>query len=130
MDMIKSLLGDKFSHLTGLLEEHGFNGEQADAFIPEAAKDFLGVFQNNKDAIDLADLPSTAQTFLDKIDLGALAGKVGISESLAQSGIEKIMPTLLQLAEAHKDKLEMFSGLAGGNLGNMLGGFAGKLFGK
>ena len=130
MDMIKTLLGDKFTQLTDILENNGFNGEQAQAFIPEAAKDFLGVFQNNQDAVDLANLQSTAQVFFEKIDLTALAGKVGISQELATQGIETIMPTLLQLAEAHKDKIEMLTGFASGNLGGMLGGLTGKLFGK
>ena len=43
--MIQALLGQEFHTLTqALTDQTGFSSEQADAFIPEAAKSFLGKY--------------------------------------------------------------------------------------
>jgi len=130
MDIIRKLLGDKFHDLTQSLVNSGFSTAEAEKFIPVAAKDAVSAYQDNKENVDTTNISETAQTLLSSINLNDLAVKAGVSPELATKGLTSIMPILLQLAEQHKDKLSMLSGFGNSNLGNMLGGFAGKFLGK
>ena len=135
MSVIQSLLGDQFGNLTSMLTDKlNFSQPQAESFIPEAAKEFLGAYQEKSADLDLSNVSGSASTLLEMININELASKVGISEEQVNSGIGMIMPTLLGLAEEHKDKLEglgsLLSNLEGSPLGGMLSGIGGKLFGR
>ncbi|HBF08078.1 MAG TPA: hypothetical protein DHW71_01910 [Gammaproteobacteria bacterium] len=122
--MLEALLGDKLKELKDvLMNQSGFSQKEADDFVPAAAKDFLGTFQEKKDEVNLNNLQATAVKLLESFDVDSLATKVGIPADQARAGIAAILPILISLAEQHKDKLEMLNSFMGSSLGGMLGGF-------
>jgi len=80
----------------------------------------IGSQLQGDDGFDLGDLLSgmDLQSFLQKIDVASLAGKLGVDETTVQSALQLIGP-----------KVQDFPGDLGGNLGK-LGSLAKGIFGK
>ena len=134
MDLLKNLLGDKTSDLvSGLVSKAGFSQDQAQAFVPEAASSVVDAVKGAGGGIDFSDMGSAAQTVMGKVDVPALAGKVGIGTEQVQNGLSAILPTLLNLfqekAGGASGIMSMLGGLGEGGLGKIAGGL-GKMFGK
>lgn len=123
MDFLKQLIGDRASQLTASLAGEGFSAEQAQRFLPEAGESVKTAIVNSG-GLDLnSDQDSMISSLLNKIDIGALAGRTGLNASLVTKGLGSILPTLLS---AVKDKLgsggDLLALLAGGgDASNMLG---------
>ncbi len=139
MDFLKDIIQEKGADLAGgLVDKLGFSAEQAETFVPEAAGSVFDAVKENAGELDLAELASNPGPLVDKIDVGALAEKVGISSSQVTSGLGAIVPTLLSLLQEKAGGLSGLTSMLGGQgLGKALGGglgdiggAAGKLFGK
>ena len=134
MDILKNLLGDNTADLvSGLVNKAGFSEGQAKAFVPEAASSVVDAVKGAGGDIDFEDMGNAAQTVMGKVDVSALAGKVGIGTEQVQKGLSAIVPTLLNLfqekAGGAAGMMSMLGGLGEGGLGKIAGGL-GKLFGK
>lgn len=138
MDFLKDILEEKGAELAGgLVSKLGFQPEQAQAFVPEAAASVFDVVKDKAGDLDFSDLASTTGSLVDGVDVGALAAKVGIDSSQVTSGLGAIVPILLSALQEKAGGLSgLTSMLGGGGLGKALGavggigGVAGKLFGK
>ncbi len=135
MDFLKDILEEKGAELAGgLVDKLGFNAEQAQAFVPEAARSVFDVVKEKAGELDLSDLASNAGKLADSVDAGALAQKVGIDASQVTSGLGAIVPTLLSTLQEKAGGLTGLTAMLGGEgLGKALGGVgdvAGKLFGN
>ena len=133
MDFLKNILGDNTADLvSGLVDKAGFSANQAQAFVPEATSSVVDAVKGAGD-LDFSNMGAATQTVMDKVDVSALAGKVGIGAEQAQNGLGAIVPSLLQLfqekAGGAAGIMSMLGGLGEGGIGKAVGGL-GKLFGK
>ena len=122
MDMLKDLLANHSPELISSLSESGFSVEQAQEFLPEAGqgvKDALG----GGDVVSLlsGDSDSIASSLLEKVDIAAIAERVGLDEAMVSNGLEVLIP---QVLEIFKNEGGGLNSLLGGNEGGLLGGIA------
>lgn len=136
MDFLKDILGSQAGDMvSALVEKGGFSAEQAQAFVPEAGKSVFKTVQGNMDKFDLSDLTSESnqQNILSSLPIADLAGKVGISEGMVQTGLTTVMPMVLNLLKNNEGLsgiLSMADQLGGlGQAKDLLGGLGG-MFGK
>jgi len=114
----------------GLVQQLGFSKEQAQTFVPIAVSKVLELLQGG--GLDLGSLlgGASAKGVSDRIDVGQLASQAGVSEPLAQQGVESLVPTLLsKLGEQGGGAEGVGALLGGGDASKLLGG-VGKLFGN
>ncbi|MEM7097926.1 MAG: hypothetical protein AAF541_06655 [Pseudomonadota bacterium] len=105
MDIVK-LLGDT----PGLMEklgDLGIQGDTAGEFANEVGQQVAG-----DDGLDLSDILTSldATSFLQKVDAGAIAGKLGLSPEIVQQGLQLVAPAIEQFAG---EKLGVLGKLAG-----------------
>ena len=115
---IQQLITQLAPTLLAKLQETGFSTDQAEQFLPEAGESIAG----NVGAGDLVSLLAGGDpvaAILEKVDIGALASKLGIDSGLATQGLQSILP---QLVEGLKSE-------GGGGLLGSAAKLGGKLFG-
>lgn len=127
-ELIQSLLGDKIGPLVTLLtEKFDFDLAEAKAFVPASLSKIADVFGSGK--VDLSGgLDPSA--LIEKLDIRALAEKVGIEEDKARSGLVGILPQVTDALSEKAGGLEGFAALLGGGESKDLLGSVGKLFGR
>ena len=126
MDLIKGLIADKGGELvTQLVDNAGFDTEQAEAFVPEAFNSVVDAVKGGADAEDEGGL-------LSQIDVASLASKVGIDTDAASGGLSAILPMVMSLLGDKAGGLGAVASLLGGGEGiaGKLGGLAGGLLNK
>ena len=122
MDMLKDLLANHSSELIDSLSESGFTVEQAQEFLPEAGqgvKDALGA----GDIVSLlgSDTDTVVSSLLEKVDISAIAERLGLDETMVSNGFEVLIPKVLDI---FKEQGGGLSSLLGGGEGGLLGGIA------
>ncbi len=121
MDFLKNLRDENTANLvSGLVDKAGFSADQAKAVVPEAASSVVDAVKGAD--IDFSSIGAASQAIVDKVDVGSLAGKVGIDTAQAQSGLGALVPNLLELVQEK-------AGGGEGGIGKIVGGL-GKMFGK
>lgn len=86
MDLFTNLLADSAGDAINALTGAGFSTSQAAQFLPAIA-DQVGESAGGLGGLDIGGL-------LANIDIVAVAEKVGISPSMAQQGLQTIVPLL------------------------------------
>lgn len=130
MEMIETLLREHGAELVEKLTGAGdLDAAQAERFIPEAGRDVAAALGSG--GLDLGSLlGGDLGSLLSKIDLGALAGRSGVSESQASGALGTLLPLLLRLFQGEKGGLEgLVSAMGGEGWDDMLSK-AGQLFGN
>ncbi len=122
MDMLKDLLANHSSELIDSLSESGFTVDQAQEFLPEAGqgvKDALGA----GDIVSLlgSDTDTVVSSLLEKVDISAIAERLGLDETMVSNGFEVLIPKVLDI---FKEQGGGLSSLLGGGEGGLLGGIA------
>ena len=129
MDFLQNLLGDNTSKLvSSLVDKAGFSADQAKAFVPEATGSVVDAVKNAGN-IDFSNIGAAAQNVMGQVDVSSLASKVGIDTGQAQSGLNAIVPNLLQIFQDKAGGSAGIMSMLGGLKGGMLGGL-GKMLGK
>jgi len=110
---IKEILSGHGPELLKTLEQVGFSAEQAQQFLPEAGQKIAAAVSGG----GLGDLLSgdAVGGLLENVDVASLTSKLGIDSGLVRSGLNAIVPQILE-------------GLKGGT-GGLLGGLGSKLLG-
>jgi hypothetical protein len=122
MEILKDLLANNSPALVNTLSEAGFNAQQAEEFIPEVGQSVQDAFSSG-DLISLlggSNTDSIVNTLLEKLDIEAIANKLGLDESMASSGVEALIPKVMELINQDGGGL---SSLLQGE-GGLLGGIA------
>lgn len=132
MDFLEDILGARTQELVGaVLSSTDLGREEAESFVPEAGKSVAGALAKSADQLDLSALasPSNVSTLMSKIDLGSLAGAVGLTRERSASGLTAMLPLLLKFIGDNDKAVGMLSALgkAGGAM-DTLKGLGGKLF--
>jgi len=110
---IAGILSSQGPELLKTLEGVGFSADQAEQFLPEAGQQIAGALSGGglENLLGSADIG----TLLERVDVADLASKLGIDGGLVGSGLNAILP---QIMEALK-----------GEAGGILGGLGSKLLG-
>lgn len=96
MDLIANLMENKGSELIEQLAGAGLGTEQAQDFLPDALKSVMaGLHQVDIQALMGAESDTQTASVMDKIDISALADRLGGDASLASSGLQAIIPGIL-----------------------------------
>lgn len=134
MDFLKDLLSQNGADLIdSLVKKSGFTADQAKKFVPAASEKAMQAIKG--DGLDLDALLEKADIggLLSKIDVAGLASQAGIDATKAMTGLQSLLPQLIELISGKvgdaKGLLGMLGGDAGGALGTV-GKMASKLFGK
>ncbi|MEM7003394.1 MAG: hypothetical protein AAF529_21585 [Pseudomonadota bacterium] len=103
---IAKLLGDTPGILESL-SSIGLSGDKVDDFADQVGQQVAG-----DDGLDITDILTSldASSFLQKVDVGQIAGKLGLSEDIVTQGLNIIAPAIEQFAGK---KLGVFGKLAG-----------------
>jgi len=88
MDILNSLLNDKYSIMFESLLSSGFSSQQAKNFIPEAIPHLL-TSVNQAHSVD--------SYTLGYADVDNLASKLDINISLVSTGLQKLLPFVLAI---------------------------------
>jgi hypothetical protein len=134
MDILATLLKDVAPQLIeALTSQGGLDREQAERFVPEATEATLGQLRNAKDlGLDPRDLLEgrNVGSLLSQLDIGSLAGRVGMGESQVLQALQAFVPALLGILNAKGGGAEGALSLLGGGGAAGVMGAAGKLAGK
>ena len=96
MNLIYNLMGNKGTQLIELLTSAGLGTEQAQSFLPDALQSVMGGLQQVEfQALLGADSNTQTSSLMDKIDITALAGRLGGDSGLASRGLQAIIPRIL-----------------------------------
>lgn len=108
----------------------GLDALQAGKFVPAAGDTIAKALAGG--GVDISRVVGgDFGALLSKIDVAALAKKVGIDGGRAQGALATLLPLVLQLVRQESGGLEgLLKNLAGGGGLRDLGGAAAKLFGK
>jgi hypothetical protein len=135
VDLIQTVLDQKGGELlSALIQKTTMDKTQAESFLPEAGRSVMDAMTSSASELDTETIASTANMtrLVDRIDVGALASRAGISAEQGMSGISTIVPMVLGFLGESGDAGALL-GLAakakalGGSLGAVKG--LGKLFG-
>jgi hypothetical protein len=99
MDMLNTLIGDKGGDLVASLLKQGFDNNNANTFLREAGGSISSAVTSGKVDLSQGGISDQVGALLKNIDITALASRVGIKPELAQSGLNTVLPTLLQLLQ-------------------------------
>ncbi len=123
MEILKDLLMNNSSELVNTLSESGFSAEQAQEFIPEAAQ---GVQQALSDGggdllsmLGGGDTEGIVSTLLEKVDIAGIASRLGLDESMVNTGLETLLPRALEIMNEQGSGLSSLLGGEGGVLGGI-----------
>jgi hypothetical protein len=97
MDFLQRFSSEQGYRITqDLVGTLGFSTGQATSFLPKASRCVMGAFQGSK--LDITELMGGGDPapLLERIDVKALAGDVGIDEELAALGLAALVPKLLR----------------------------------
>ena len=112
MNILNGIIKSHSGELSSLLVGKGFNLEQAKQFLPAAADQVMKVAPQEGIAGLLSGSgASVVAGLMQKIDVGALASAAGINAEMATTGLNALLPKIVQLL-----------GNDGGGLGALLGG--------
>jgi nucleoid DNA-binding protein len=136
MDLLASLLREQAPQLvSAVTEKTDLTSEQAERLVPEAADATVAAL-GQSEGLDLGNLLGGGNLgqLLSKIDVSALASRVGISDSQAGTALQTIVPLVLQLIQSKGGGADGVTSLIGGKgtggLLSQVGQLAGKLFKK
>ncbi len=112
MDLFKDLLSSHSADFLSVLKEAGFNSEQAEGFLPVASESVTTAVE----ATEIPDLlggdtRTTISTIFEKIDIAGIASRLGMEESMVNTGITVLMGKLLEIVNEE-----------GGGLSSLLSG--------
>lgn len=108
MDILKDILATKGGELLGTLQSQGFGAEQAQTFLGESGERILDTLKSGQVNLGQGDVQQQANAVIGKLDIAALAAKVGISSDMARQGLTSIVPMILSTL---KDKVGDSAGL-------------------
>jgi hypothetical protein len=134
MEFIEEFLKQHGSGLIGqLTEKVGFSADKAGAFLPRLLNSVMKLVGDGK--LDLANLLSGngVSELLAKLDIGGLAGSIGIEPEKAEAGVKEVGPSMISSLQGMADSPEQLLGMLGGDQGGILGSvgkLAGDLFKK
>ncbi len=112
MNILDGIIKSHSGELSSLLVDKGFNLEQAKQFLPAAADQVMKAAPQEGIAGLLSGSgASVVAGLMQKIDVGALASAAGINAEMATTGLNALLPKIVQLL-----------GNDGGGLGALLGG--------
>ncbi len=112
MNILDGIIKANSGELAPLLTSRGFRIDQAKQFLPAAADQVMKAAPQEEVAGLLSGNGATVVAgLMQKIDIAALASTVGISPEMAASGLNAVLPKLVQLL-----------GNDGGGIAAMLGG--------
>ena len=122
MDMLKDLLANHSSELIDSLSESGFSVEQAQDFLPEAGQGVKDALSGG-DVVSLlsSDTDSIVSLLMEKVDIAAIAERVGLDEAMVSNGLEVLIPKVVEIFENEGGGL---SSLLSSGEGGLLGGIA------
>ncbi len=128
MDFLEDLISSHSSDFLSVLTESGFSSEQAEEFLPEAGQSVTEAVKTTGLTDLLGGDASTAiSSILEHIDISSLAGRLGMDETMVDTGITAMITKFLDIA---KDEGGGLSSLLGGEGREGLLGNVGKLLGK
>ncbi|MEN8129568.1 MAG: hypothetical protein ABFS45_05105 [Pseudomonadota bacterium] len=123
MDIFKDLLMNNRSELVDTLSEAGFSAEQAQEFIPEAAQGVQQVLSGGGgDLLSLlggGDSEGIVSALLEKVDIAGIASRLGLDESMVNTGLETLLPRALEIMNEQGSGLSSLLGGEGGILGGI-----------
>ncbi len=133
MNLLEDLLGARAEDLISeVVSRTEFGRDEAESFVPEAGRSVAGALAKRAGDLDLSDMTSgnNVAMLLEQIDIGALAGKVGLSPDKGASGLAAMLPMLLGFLGKNDSAMGALKGLAKAE-GAMdsLKDIGGKLFG-
>lgn len=112
MNILNDIMKNNAPELAALLTGKGFNVEQASQFLPEAAGHIMKALPGDGVASLISGNGASLITgLMQKIDIAALASATGINTTLATTGLNALLPKLVELV-----------GKEGGGLTSLLGG--------
>ncbi len=112
MNILNGIIKSHSGELSSLLVDKGFNLEQVKQFLPAAAEQVMKVApQEGISGLLSGSGASVVAGLMQKIDVGALASAAGINAEMATTGLNALLPKIVQLL-----------GNDGGGLGALLGG--------
>ena len=128
MDFLKDLINSHSSDFLSVLTESGFSSEQAEDFLPEAGQSVTEAVKTT-DLTDLlgGDASSVMSSVLEHIDISSLAERLGMDETMVDTGITALITKFLEIT---KDEGGGLSSLLAGVGQEGLLGNVGKVFGK
>lgn len=127
MDLIENLMNTHGDEMVRRLSGAGLKPEQAKAFVPDASQEMLSALAQS-DPTELMKQPEATQTstILERVDIGALARRIGIDQSLAQRGMQALVPILIGYIRSQGGGVTQLLGQLGGKSG--VGGLGKGLF--
>lgn len=133
MDFLNDILGANTSELIGaVLKQTDMGREEAESFVPEAGQTVAKALAGSAGDLNLSQLASAANVaaLLKQIDIGALAGRVGVSREKSSAGLSALLPMLLSFIGDNDKAVGALKALsqADGAM-DTLKGLGGKLFG-
>ena len=132
MNILKNLISEHGPSLLSTLTESGFNADQAQQFLPEAAEGISDAINGGgmSELLRGGDERGMASTIMSKIDIESIASKVGIDSSLASNGLTALIPKILAMINTEGGGLSSQLGSGGGGAIGRIAGMVGKFFNK
>ncbi len=112
MNLIYNFMGSKGADLIKQLTGAGFSAEQAQGFLPDALKSVMAALQqaNIPELLDTTDGDTRTSSLMNKIDIAALAGCLGGDSGLASSGLQAIIPHILDFLKSNPAVASLLGG--------------------
>ncbi len=128
MDFLKDIISSHSPDFLSALTESGFSSEQAEEFLPDAGQSVTEAVKTT-DLTDLlgGDASTAISSILENIDISSLAERLGMDETMVDTGITALITKFLDIAKGEGGGL---SSLLGGEGQEGLLGNVGKLVGK
>lgn len=121
MEILKEFFANHSSELMQSLSDAGFSDEQAQEFLPEIGQGVQEAF-SGRDLLSLlggSDVGSIVNTLLERVDVAAIATKLGLDEAMVTDGIETLIPNVMELIDQEGGLSALLQGEGG-----LLGGIA------
>lgn len=124
MNLIYNLMGNNGPELVKHLTGAGFGTEQAKDCLPDLLQSVMGGLQH-VDIETLLSADSDAQTssLLERIDITALASRLGGDSGLATRGLQAIIPRVLGFLKGNPAAANLLGGKNATSLAGMVKGF-------
>ncbi len=128
-DILRDLISNHSAELISTLTESGFSRDQAENFLPEAGQGIVDAFGDSSQLIELlgSDTNTVVASILEKIDIGGVASKAGLDESMVNTGFSALIPKVFAI---FKDEGGGLASLIGGEGGSGLWGSLNSLMNK
>ncbi len=124
MNLIYNLMGDNAPKLIEQLTGAGFGTEQAQGFLPDALQSVMGGLQQfDIEKLLGADSDTQTSSLLDRIDITALAGRLGGDSGLTTRGLQAIIPQILGFLKGNPAAASLLGGKDTSGLTGLAKGF-------